>query len=75
MKNYATTRSFLAAAAAIVLILALTPLAAQAALTKDANGVYQISSYADLKEFAALVNGGETTANARVSQDINRPVH
>ena len=40
------------------------------ALEKDGD-VYQISSAQDLADFAALVNGGETTANAVLTGDID----
>ncbi len=39
-------------------------------LTK-VNGVYQIGSAADLQAFSALVNGGETSANAELTANIN----
>ena len=35
------------------------------------NGIYQISSAADFNAFAALVNGGNTTACAELTTDIN----
>ena len=37
---------------------------------KLVNGVYEISSYAGLKEFAVIVNGGETSANAKLTANI-----
>ena len=40
------------------------------ALEQDANGVYQIGTAQDLKDFAALVNGGEFGANAVLTSDI-----
>ena len=38
--------------------------------TAGAANTYQISSYAELKAFAAAVNGGETDANAILTADI-----
>ena len=40
------------------------------ALTKDLNNVYQISTPQELKEFSALVNGGEQDANAVLTADL-----
>ena len=41
------------------------------ALEKNASGYYEITSAADLKAFAELVNGGENTANAILMNDID----
>ena len=41
------------------------------ALEPDEGGVYQIGTADDLVEFAALVNGGEVTANAVLTADID----
>ena len=38
---------------------------------KLVDGVYQISTYADLKEFAAIVNEGNSKANAILLRDID----
>ena len=40
------------------------------AITQDSDGVYQINTKDDLKEFASIVNGGETSANAILTADI-----
>ena len=40
----------------------------------DLNGVYQISSAADLEEFAVLVNDGNVYANAVLTADIDRGI-
>ena len=37
---------------------------------KLVDGIYEISSYAGLKEFAVIVNGGETSANAKLTADF-----
>ena len=39
-------------------------------LEQDTNGVYLIDTYAKLKEFARIVNEGQTDANARLTYDI-----
>ena len=41
------------------------------ALTPNGEGVYEISNAAELEEFAAIVNGGENTANAVLTADID----
>ncbi len=41
------------------------------ALTPNGQGVYEISNAAELEEFAAIVNGGENTANAVLTADID----
>ena len=37
---------------------------------EEVDGVYQISSAADLKAFAELVNGGQNTVSAVLTADI-----
>lgn len=41
------------------------------ALTPNASGVYEISSAAELEEFAAIVNAGNVTASAVLTKDID----
>ena len=41
------------------------------ALEQDINGVYQIGTSAELAEFAALVNEGNTTVDAVLTSDID----
>ena len=41
------------------------------ALEKDADGIYQIGTAEDLVAFSELVNGGETSANAVLTADID----
>ena len=41
------------------------------ALEKDADGIYQIGTAEDLVAFSELVNGGEITANAVLTADID----
>ncbi len=41
------------------------------ALEKDADGIYQIGTAEDLVAFSELVNGGEGTASARLTADID----
>ena len=41
-----------------------------AAISQDDKDVYLIGSYTDLKEFAQIVNGGNTAACARLTADI-----
>ena len=53
----------------IVLLLMATTTATWA-LTKDSDGCYLLSSAQDLTDFAALVNDGTTTADAKLMADI-----
>lgn len=53
-----------------VLLLACCAVGAYA-LEKDADGAYIISNGADLKEFGNIVSGGEASANAKLSADID----
>lgn len=41
------------------------------ALSQNASGVYQIGTCQDLHDFSTLVNGGNTSANAKLVADIN----
>ena len=63
MKPTGTKRLF-AALIALVLVLVLLPVTAQA------DTVVEIADYEQLKEFAARVNAGETTLNAKLTEDI-----
>ena len=47
-----------------------TTYAAGGNLSQDDDGTYLIADYADLKAFAKLVNGGEQSANAKLTADI-----
>ena len=47
-----------------------TTYAAGGRLSPDEDGYYLIEDYADLKAFAALVNSGEESANAKLTADI-----
>lgn len=51
-----------------ILSLAITP---AMALTPNASGVYEIANAQQLEEFAAIVNAGETTARAILTDDID----
>lgn len=53
------------------LTAAVTCSAPAFALTPDSNGLYRISNAAELEEFAAIVNGGNTTANAVLTDNID----
>lgn len=56
----------------ITTLLGLAMIAVPAmAVTQNANGVYQISNAAELEEFAAIVNGGQNTVNAVLTDDID----
>ena len=57
----------------LVYILALLLIVTQGALalSTDTDGYYLIGSAQDLKDFAALVNGGSTTANGKLIAPIN----
>ena len=50
--------------------LAFPALAEDSALTPNADGVYEIGNADQLYQFAALVNGGESAANAVLTADI-----
>ena len=55
----------------VIGIIATIPFTASAdTLQQDANGFYLIDSYTKLKEFAQIVNGGDTDANAKLTSDI-----
>ena len=58
-------RRTLAALMALVMVLVLLP-----TVSAQADGEIEIASYADLKAFAARVNGGEKTLNAKLTADI-----
>ena len=82
-----TTRSILSVLLAALLLVTSTPLTPAfagegavslqsesgegRALEPAADGVYQISTAEDLREFAKLVNGGKTDASAVLTDDIN----
>ncbi|MCR4594315.1 MAG: hypothetical protein K5761_04615, partial [Clostridiales bacterium] len=55
----------------VIGIIATIPFTASAdTLQQDANGFYLIDSYAKLKEFAQIVNGGDTDVNAKLTANI-----
>ena len=51
-------------------LLAMT-LAASAELQRDADGYYLLGTAADLVEFSSLVNGGQSSSNAKLVADID----
>lgn len=54
------------------LLAMLTAFGSSAFALDQINGVYQIGTAADLKAFAELVNGGNYTANAILTADIDK---
>ena len=82
-----TTRSILSVLLAALLLVTSTPLtpafageggavslqseSGESEGLKPVNGEYQISTAEDLREFAKLVNGGKTTADAVLTADID----
>ena len=66
------TKKLLSLVMALAMVLSLLPLAAvPAGALEPVDGIYQIGSADDLKAFRDLVNGGETTANAVLTADID----
>ena len=67
----------MAVIAVFAVTLAISALTAQPAYAMDGNGSsdnpYQIKTYEDLKEFANIVNGGQTSAYAKLTADITWP--
>ncbi len=55
----------LAGLLALIMVLVLLP-----TVSAQADGEIEIASYADLKVFAARVNGGEEALNAKLTEDI-----
>jgi|GEM_PF-956063 len=56
-----------------VIVISLVTLAALSvnALTQDTKGYYEIATPQDLVDFAALVNGGNRSANAKLTADLD----
>lgn len=54
-----------------LLIAAFSFSAVAMAITPNASGVYEIGNASQLEEFAAVVNGGNVTANAMLTADID----
>ena len=61
-------RRTLAALLALIMVLVLLP-----TVSAQADGEIEIASYADLKDFAARVNGGEYGLNAKITSDFTCP--
>ena len=59
-----------AAVAATVFGFAVSAQAANGNLVQDSDGYYKIDDYADLQAFARTVNGGEHSANGKLTADI-----
>ena len=55
----------------LLTLIAFAPMIWAQQLTQDEDGYYLLGSVLDWQEFAALVNGGTTTANAKMTADIN----
>ena len=68
------TSFFTKAALALLVVILAPPTEAWAQWSGSGDGTladpYQISSYAHLKQFAAIVNAGNTSANAKLVNDI-----
>ena len=70
MKQFKNVKRWFASVPMLCVAAFMMPQSAFAEI-EAIDGVYQLGSAQDLVEFATLVNGGETAANAVLTTDIN----